>query len=229
MDLTFSAYLLKESKQDVINICEKLAENVDPEMHWDMLASIMEQVGNDLKAQFIRTVIDGISRDQNPASNDQRFARKLIESGLKGFCCPDGPQNFDNYMSGKFKPMLGATAHVGWRMINCRIPVHKSIVESAIASQMGVSQFFGKHVSPEQLDLGAISIVRSYQSERRASDGEEPETLPEVLEVISRIVTEDLKSKSYSKVWRHHEPDVYFFVEQDIENYPAMIVRTSKI
>lgn len=234
MALGFHEFLLRESKEDVIKICEKIAAGEDVDLHWDMLASHMEQVGNQLKADFIRFVIEKDVRSRpeptSPTSaridwQQVRYVHNLVSSGLKGFCCPDGPMAFMEYISGRSVPSLHAAVVLEGKKVNCRVPVSEKTVGAAIAGQMGVSQHLGGHVSPEQLDIDSVRLasVRDataiqglFTPAMRSAEAQ--------MRAIADLIRADLSGGTPKLILKNPEPN-YFFVERDIESYPSMIHR----
>lgn len=234
MALGFHEYLLRESKQDVIKICEKIAAGEEVDLHWDMLASHMEQVGNQLKADFIRSVIekDVRSRPENPESQSDwkqvRYVNNLISSGLKGFCCPDGPAAYMDYTSGRSTPYLTAAVKLEGKKVNCRVPLRKDVVEAAIAAQMGVSQHLGRNVSASQLDIDSVSLATvidamaiqgAFTPRMRSAEAQ--------MQAIADMIRADLASGKPELMISHENP-FYYWVERDIENYASMISRADQ-
>jgi len=219
MALGFHEYLLRESKQDVIKICEKIAAGEEVNLHWDMLASYMEQIGNQLKADFIRSVIDAVSsRPESPSG--QREVNNLLASGLKGFCCPDGPVAYLDYASGRSKPSLIASVMLEGNKVNCRIPLRKDAVEAAIATQMGVCQHLGRNVSANQLDIDSVALA-SVRDAKAIQGVFTPamRSAEDQMRTITDMVRADVASGRPKLISRLGG---YYYVESDIESYSAI-------
>ena len=220
------------SGDDVRAICMELAGGKNLLLNWQYLAEVMRNVGNDLKADYIERFIQRNSseywRNQPPTeisdpldglrNDDRRAANNMINRGIEGFCTPDGqmrdPSGVTTRPSITARVMAGPPSSEAGAVARCLIPFTESTINGAKSRQMGLSQYVGDGLRSDMLSFQEAAF--NYPTGRRP--------LGPNRDLLLNSVREAIDGKHPGVVSVNENP-FYVHVNNDIENYPMMLLR----